>query len=144
MVGDKKTTLRLAGAKELKALMKEMGPNIAKRGGVIGTRKGALLLRRKLKQASPYVTGALSKDWSYKKIRYRGGDTVGYRVKLKKLHYYSTLELGNRKVPYPTHPFFVAAVERVSKQVLATIISETEKGMFYEAGRIYAKTKRAR
>lgn len=137
------SNLYLQGASELKKIMDALGPEISKRAGVTGVRKGAMIMRRALKSASPRVSGRLSKQWRYKKLRARRGSlSVAYVVNLRAYHFYETLEWGNKRVEKPTHPFAEREMNRTKHQAMAAIVAGTRTALAYEAGRAYQRSKR--
>lgn len=144
-MSDSGISIHLQGAAELKKIMDAFGADISKRAGVVGVRKGAMIMRRELKAASPKFTGRLAKQWRYKKIRTRrNSGYVGYYVNLRGYQFYSTLEYGNKRVERPTHPFAERTMERASKQAMAAIMAGTKTAIAVEAGKAWAKSQRLR
>lgn len=136
--------IKLQGARELKKIMEAVGPAIAKRAGVVGVRKGAMIMRKELKSASPRISGRLAKQWRYKKLRSRKTDRyVGYVVNLRAYHYYETLEFFSKRGK-PLHPFAERTIDGAKQQALATMMAGTRTALAVEAGKSYARSKRAR
>lgn len=136
--------IKLQGARDLKKIMEAVGPAIAKRAGVVGVRKGAMIMRKELKAASPKVKGELSKNWMYKKLRSRKTDRyVGYIVRLRNLHYYETLEFESARGK-PMHPFAEKTIDSAKQQALAAMMAGTRTALAVEAGKAYARSKRGR
>lgn len=134
--------IKLQGARELKAIMDELGPNISRRAGVRGVRKGANIMKKALKDASPSVTGTLKKEWQTKKLRQKSNG-VAFIVRLKRRHYYKTLEFPTKRGP-AMNRFVESTMNRSKHQVMATVMAATKTALSYEAGRAYARSKRIR
>lgn len=136
--------IKLQGAKELQKIMDELGGKISHRAGVTGVRKGALIMKRELKSASPQVTGTLAKEWIVKKLRsQRRAPSAAYVVRMRSRHYYETLEFESKR-GRAMHPFALDAMEKAGRQAVATIMAATKTALANEAGKAYARSKRGR
>lgn len=135
--------IHLQGAAEINRIMKAFGPDVSKKAGIVGVRRGAVIMRRALAKASPKVSGTLRKTWRYKKLRSRRNSKyVAYVINLRDRHYYETLEFGNKRVSKPTHPFAQRAADDAKLQVLATIMAGTKTALTVEAGKAFVRSKR--
>lgn len=135
--------MHLQGAKDLQKIMEAFGGKVALKAGNTGVRKGALIMKRELKRASPVYSGILSRrEWMVKKLRsQRRAPSAAYVVRLRRRFYYEVLEMDSKRGP-ATHPFALAAMERAGPQVVATIMAATKTAIAVEAGKSYARSKR--
>lgn len=138
--------MQLEGVDELLKTFKQFGPLVAKRAGVTGVRKAATYVRKNLKADAPKVSGTLRKSIGYKKLRQRGRNdsAVAYIVGLRKRYYYRTLEFGNKRVSFPTHPFAGRSFQRSSSTAVRIMIKGMKDAVYFEAGKSYRRSLQRR
>lgn len=134
---------KLEGAKDLQKVMNALGGKIALKAGNTGVRKGALIMKRELKAASPVYSGILKRrEWMVKKLRsQRRAPSAAYVVRLRRRFYYETLQFKSARGP-AMHPFAMEAMEKAGPQAAATILAATKTALATEAGKEYARSKR--
>ena len=107
-----------------------------------GLRKAAGRMRTYLRRAAPRDSGNLRKSIGIIRPR-RGAPQNKLRVGLTTRFYYKTLEVRSARGA-PLHPFFERAAERHSGDVMQIIVDETRKALYFEAGKLYAKSQRGK
>ena len=132
-------SMKLEGVEGLLKDLKALGPRAATRAGDTGTRKAAMLLRRRLRNSAPRQSGNLRKAIKYKYYKKSGKAYVGLRER----YYYKTLEFGRKGGP-PLRPFFEKAWKKSRREVTRVMIEETRKAVYFEAGKVYANSLRRR
>lgn len=139
-----KSGIHLQGAAEIKKIMDALGPAISKRAGTTGLRKAALVMKNELKAGSPKRAGTLRRQWMIKKLRARrNSKTTAYTVRLRNLHYYETLEFDSKRGA-AMRPFAERIMMIAKPRVFATMMAATRTALATEAGKAYARSKRAR
>ena len=126
--------------------MYAMGPSISKKGGQQGVRKAAMQLRKRLRAAAPKRTGTLRRAIQFKHSRRGAMSWVGIKKLKGETHarnYYATLERGRKGGP-PLHPFIARTIENSKDEVFETMVTETRKALYVEAGKVYARSKTRR
>ena len=131
-----KAAFDLKGAEELQRLLRSMPNNVQKRATLRGLRRAAAKLRTLIRRDAPRETGLLRRSIGIKKLR-NGAFDVG----LMQNYYYKVLDLVSAK-GRPLKPWFEQSVNRHSRHASKLIMEETEKAIYYEAGKIHARTMR--
>lgn len=155
-------SIELNGVQLLQKELMRFGPVVAKKGRDTGIRRAAVHMRRELKAAAPRgKTGELKKNIGFKYSRKSGKAWVGLRPRKARkgygtqggVFYYKVLDFGRpdyvRKVrgPMPAsgplRPWFVRAAKAASPEAAQIVIDYTLKGIYQEAGKVYARSKRS-
>ena len=131
--------MKLKGAAELLRDLKTFGPRVADQASAKGLRKAGQYLSREFKMAAPRQTGNLRKSIGYKYSR----RSRRVYVRLRRNFFYKTLEFGRNGGP-PLNPFFERVWKQHSEQAAQLVVDETRKAVYYEAGRMYARSARRR
>lgn len=131
--------MKLEGAQELMRELAKFGPRVEQNASAKGLRKAGQYLNKEFKRAVPKRTGLLRKSLGYKYSRRSRRVYVG----LRKNFYYKTLEFG-REGGAPLNPFFERVYDQHKAAAAQLIVNETRKAVYYEAGRVYARSARRR
>lgn len=150
-----KESMKLQGADFLAKELKKFGPEVERKAAIIGVRKGAQIIRREMwrlmrlrtgskdRKGQKRQPGSLKKSIGYKVLRKIPVAFVGLRKprsESKGLWYYRTLEFNHQR-GQAYAPFFEDAVENSKKQAVDEVMSATLKGIYTEAGKVYARSK---
>jgi HK97 gp10 family phage protein len=127
---------KITGAKEMEALLKQMGPRLASRAGDQSLRAGARIIVAEAKRLAPVRTGALRRSITMASQRQPSGSSrrvvlVGFRPPVSRRAHFT--EFGTRHSPaepFLRPAFDVRAVNALSEigRVLALAIETIAKG----------------
>ncbi|MCI1143247.1 HK97 gp10 family phage protein [Sphingomonas sp. WKB10] len=139
-------SFKLEGMKELNALLKALGPEVATKAGASGTRQATNVMRDAVKQAAPRGTEPTKRTWTNKdgskgsadygrlhqniktkKVRARKAHTVSFQVTTGKAFWGRFSEFGTEHEP--ARPWFKPAVDKVAGQVIDALSGELRKAI---------------
>ncbi len=128
--------VEVLGLKELKIQLDKFPDKVKNRVAKRGISKAAAKLRTFIRRAAPKISGELRRSIGVGRAKRYPAAWVG----LRRNFFYKRLEFDYEEI----HAFFLDAVDAHKSEILQMIIEETKKAMFEEAGKIYAKTLRAK
>jgi HK97 gp10 family phage protein len=135
-----KAGAKFEGYDEFRKLMDQFPDKVQERAAKRGLTRAAARLRRNIRRSAPRVTGTLRKSIGSSKLKKsRRGGSASIWVQLTTRFYYKRLEFDYNA----QYAFFEKAYENAKGEISKLMVSETRLALYNEAGKAFAKMKRA-